>query len=159
MGAGASLRTSLSINALRACVYIYIRQLSNFRAPTLWFIDVTVATCHIQYAFLSLCRFFPRENGQNMKILEVRHFMILKWPPKVTRRAKHCLFSVFFVLFCFLHRQLLVLQKLLRSDKKFADYIKVCTYQVLHPLGCYWGQLHWISDVLLNRLTGVRPKI
>ena len=29
-------RGSLSINALRACVYIYIRQLSSFRAPTLW---------------------------------------------------------------------------------------------------------------------------
>ena len=91
MGAGASLRSSLGINALRACVYVYIpRQFSSFRAPTLWFIDVTVATCHIQYAFLSLCRFFPRENGQNMKILEVRHFrVILKWPPTVTRRAKH----------------------------------------------------------------------
>ena len=25
------------------CVYIYIRQLSSFRAPTLWFIDLTVA--------------------------------------------------------------------------------------------------------------------
>ena len=37
----------LSINALRACVYIYIRQLSTCRAPMLWFIDLTVATCHI----------------------------------------------------------------------------------------------------------------
>ena len=24
----------------------------------LWFIDMTVATCHIQYTFLSLCQFF-----------------------------------------------------------------------------------------------------
>ena len=55
-------RGSLSINALRACVYIYIRQLSSFRAPTLWFIDVTVVTCHIQYTFLSLCRLTKHEN-------------------------------------------------------------------------------------------------
>ena len=81
---------SLSINALRACVYIYIRQLSSFRAPTLWFIDLTVATCHIRYTFLSLCKFFSRENGQNTRILEVGHFcMARKWPSTVTRRAKH----------------------------------------------------------------------
>ena len=43
------MRFVLNINALRACVYIYIRQLSSFRGPTLWFIDLTVATCHIQY--------------------------------------------------------------------------------------------------------------
>ena len=54
----------------RACVYIYIRQLRSSRAPTLWFIDLTVATSHIQYTFLSLCQFVSRENGQNTKILE-----------------------------------------------------------------------------------------
>ena len=71
-------------------VFIYIRQLSSFRAATLWFIDLTVVACHIQYIFLSLCQLFSRENGQNTKILEVRHFrMIRKWPPTVTRRAKH----------------------------------------------------------------------
>ena len=79
-----------ALSALRACAYIYIQQLSSFRAPTLWFIDLTVATCHIQYTFLSLCQFVSRENGQNTKILEVRHFrMIRKWLPTVTRRAKH----------------------------------------------------------------------
>ena len=58
------------MNASCACVYIYIRQLSSFRAPTLWFIDLTVATCHIQYTFLSLCLFFfSRENGQ----IETKH--------------------------------------------------------------------------------------
>ena len=62
---GESLKKPLSINALRACVYIYIQQLSSFRAPTLWFISMTVATCHIQYTFLSLCRFYSRENVQN----------------------------------------------------------------------------------------------
>ena len=35
----------LSINALRACVYIYIWHLSSFRVPTLLFIDLTVITC------------------------------------------------------------------------------------------------------------------
>ena len=47
-------RGFLSINALYTCVYIYIRQLSSFRAPALWFINLTVDTCHIQYIFLSL---------------------------------------------------------------------------------------------------------
>ena len=71
-------------------VYIHIRQLSSFRAPTLLFVDLTVATCHIHYSFLSLCQYFSRENGQNTKILDVRHFrMIGKWPPTATRRAKH----------------------------------------------------------------------
>ena len=51
---GQQLRSSLSINALRAFVSIFIRQPSSFRAPTLWFNDLTVATCHIQYTFLSL---------------------------------------------------------------------------------------------------------
>ena len=52
------LLSDLFIFTLRACVYIYIRQLSSFMAPTSWFIDLTVATCHIQYTFLSLCQFF-----------------------------------------------------------------------------------------------------
>ena len=56
-------RSSLSINALRACVYIYIRQLSSFRAPTLWFIDLSVATFHIQYTFLSLCQFISQNKA------------------------------------------------------------------------------------------------
>ena len=44
----------------------------------LWFIDLTVATCHIQYTFLSLCQFVSRENGQNTTILEVRHFRMIR---------------------------------------------------------------------------------
>ena len=68
---GFILRSSLGISALRTCVYIYIQQLSSFRAPMLWFIDLTVATCHIQYTFLSLCQFVSRENGQNTKILSL----------------------------------------------------------------------------------------
>ena len=59
------LKEALSINALRACVYIYIRQVSSFRAPTWWFIVLTVAAYHIQYTSLSSCQFFSRENGQN----------------------------------------------------------------------------------------------
>ena len=64
------LKSSLSINALHACVYIYNRQLSSFRTPTLWFIDLNVAICHIQYGFLNLSSIIPifaRENGQNTK--------------------------------------------------------------------------------------------
>ena len=55
------------INALCACVYIYIRQLSPFRAPTLWFINLPFATCHIQYTFLSLCQFFHEKMDKNLK--------------------------------------------------------------------------------------------
>ena len=69
----ACLSSLIGINALRACVYVYVWQFSSFRAPMLWFIDMAVATCHIQYTFLSLCHFH----------------MIQKWPPTVTRRAKH----------------------------------------------------------------------
>ena len=46
---------------LRACAYIYIRQLSSFRETTLWLIDLTVADCHIRFTFLSLCRYLSRE--------------------------------------------------------------------------------------------------
>ena len=40
------------------CLNTCIRQLSSFSAPMLWFIDLTVATCHVQYTFLSLCVHF-----------------------------------------------------------------------------------------------------
>ena len=45
------------INASCAWIYIYIQQLSSFRGPTLWFIDLTVATCYIQYTseFRPIC--------------------------------------------------------------------------------------------------------
>ena len=59
--------SSLSINALHACVYIYIWQLSSFRVPTLWFIDLTVITCHIQYTFLSLCQFFLEKMDKTLR--------------------------------------------------------------------------------------------
>ena len=43
----------------RLCLYLHpFQQLSSFRAPTLWFIDLTVATCYIQNTFLSLYQFF-----------------------------------------------------------------------------------------------------
>ena len=44
------LKEALRINALRACVYIYARQLSSFRALSLWLIDLTVATFHTRRA-------------------------------------------------------------------------------------------------------------
>ena len=62
----SGVKEALAVS-LRVCVYIHIRQLSSFRAPTLWFIDLTVATCHIQYTLLSFVKFFPPENGQNTK--------------------------------------------------------------------------------------------
>ena len=61
------VKETLSINALRSCVYIYIRRLSSFRSLTLWFIDLTVATCHIQYTFLSLCQFFREKTDKTRK--------------------------------------------------------------------------------------------
>ena len=60
------------------CVYIYIWHLSSIRVPMLWFINVTVAACHIQYTFQSLCQYFSVENGQNKKIVEVRHFRMIR---------------------------------------------------------------------------------
>ena len=49
--------------------------------------DLSVATCHIQYTFLSLCQVCSRENGQNTKILEVRYFrMLRKWPCRQARK-------------------------------------------------------------------------
>ena len=54
--------------ALHTCVYIYIRRLSSFRAPMLWFIDLTVASCHIQYTFLSLCQYcFHKKTDKTWK--------------------------------------------------------------------------------------------
>ena len=62
-----------------------------FRVPTLWFMDLTVATCHIQYTFLSLGRFFfftrkrtkqentrSSENGRRSK--HARKALILRQP-------------------------------------------------------------------------------
>ena len=55
---------SLSRNILCACVYIYIWQLSSFRAS----MDLTVATCHIQYTFLSYyVRFFHKKTDKTWK--------------------------------------------------------------------------------------------
>ena len=72
-----------SLSTLHACVYVYIWQLSSFRAPTL-----TVTTCHIQYTFLTLCKGFSWENRQNTEILEVCHYrMIQKWALPVIRCA------------------------------------------------------------------------
>ena len=63
-----NIKEDLSMNALRACVYIYIRRL----------IDQTVATCHILYTFLSLWK-----TDKTRKYSATR-----KWPPTANRRAK-----------------------------------------------------------------------
>ena len=75
-------KSPLSIDALRACVYIYIRQLGSFRVPTLWFIDLTVATCHIHYHPLRLCQCFPRKRRKHKNTFR----MIRK---SITRHATH----------------------------------------------------------------------
>ena len=72
-------RPSQAVNALRAWVYIYTLLLSYFRVLSLWFIDLTVATCYIQYIFLSFMLIVSRGNGPTRKY----------WPPTITRRAKH----------------------------------------------------------------------
>ena len=67
-----NLKEALS---LCAHVYTYTRQLNSFRAPTLWFMDLTVATCHIQYTFLGLCHFFMRKRTKHKKYLKSAIFI------------------------------------------------------------------------------------
>ena len=65
------LLPDVTLCSARLCLYLHPAA-QFFRVPTMWSIDLTVATCHIHYTFLSLCRFFfTTENGQNTKILEV----------------------------------------------------------------------------------------
>ena len=61
---------SLNILMLYAPVFIF----TSFRAPTLWFIDLTVTNCHIQYTFLSLCHFFYEKTDKTRKYSPVHHF-------------------------------------------------------------------------------------
>ena len=84
------VKDALSKNALLACVYISIRQLSSFRAPTLWFINLTVATCHIQYTFLSLCQFFHEKTDKTREYSKSAIFVSYKNGRRLRhRRAKH----------------------------------------------------------------------
>ena len=53
----------------------YVRQLSSFRVPTLWFIDLTVATCHIQNMFLSLYQLFHKKTDKTTQTYS--YFVIL----------------------------------------------------------------------------------
>ena len=75
--AGRVLTGSLSINALHACVYIYIHQLSYFRVSTVWFIDLTVATCYSIHFSEFMSNLF-HEKMDKKKKLNVRHFMWYK---------------------------------------------------------------------------------
>ena len=81
---------ALSIDVSYACVSIYIRQLSSFRGTQ---VMVYRSDCrYLPYSvhFSGFMPIFSRENGQNTKILEVRHSrMVQKWLPTVTRRAEH----------------------------------------------------------------------
>ena len=69
-----TITEALSINALHACVFIYIRQLSTFRAPKLWFINLTVTTCHIQYPFLEFM-----SNSFHEKTDKTRKYVTYVW--------------------------------------------------------------------------------
>ena len=53
------------------CVYIYIRQLSSFRVPALWFIDLTVATnmIYIQLHFSEFVWLFYKKMDKTQKYL------------------------------------------------------------------------------------------
>ena len=76
------LKKALSVLMLCAPVFIFTS------GSMLWFIDLTVATCHIQYTFLSLCQFFHEQTDKTRKYYDTIS-VIRKWPPTVTRRAKH----------------------------------------------------------------------
>ena len=60
-----------SVLMLCAPVFIfYLRQLSSFRAPTLWFTHLKVATCHIQYTFsefMPICLTRKRTKHENTR--------------------------------------------------------------------------------------------
>ena len=77
--------SSLCINALCTWLFIFTSGswalLGRLRCVlSIWLSLLTI----FKYTFLSLCQLFSRENGQNMKILEVHHFgMRRKWPPMV----------------------------------------------------------------------------
>ena len=64
MDCGLIIRGFLGINALHACVYIYIQELSSF-VTTLWFIDLTVATCHIQYLSEFMSKHLTRKRAKH----------------------------------------------------------------------------------------------
>ena len=51
---GQGMSSSNSELPVICTLFISIHLLSSFRAPTLWFVDLTVTTCHIQYTSLSL---------------------------------------------------------------------------------------------------------
>ena len=71
--AGSFLRGSPA----RMCLYLH-PQLSSFRAPTLWFINLIVATAIFNTLFWVYANFFHEKTDKTRK-----------WPPSVIRRAKH----------------------------------------------------------------------
>ena len=77
---------SLSSNAFHACVYIYIQQLRSFRVPMLWFINLTVPTCLVQYIFLSLCQFFQEKMNKTWKYSKSAIFVYVAgyWVQSIT---------------------------------------------------------------------------
>ena len=58
LAAAAALTGSTKVcNLTIPCLASGANILNSFRVLALWFIDLTVATCHIEYTFLSLCQF------------------------------------------------------------------------------------------------------
>ena len=70
------LKKALSINALHACVYIYIWQLRCFRACTLWFTDLTVAAYVIfNTLFWVYVNFVHKKKDKTQKYLKCTVFV------------------------------------------------------------------------------------
>ena len=71
---------SQSVILLHACVYIYSRHLSSFRAPALWFIDLTVATAifntlfRVYVNFFTRCHSRPHENDVSFSAMKTQTF-------------------------------------------------------------------------------------
>ena len=73
-----NVRSSLNTNAMQNRVIFISQQLSSFRSPTLWFIHLTVTTCHIQYTFLSLSHLFHEKMDKTWKYTKSAIFMWYK---------------------------------------------------------------------------------
>ena len=63
-------KEALSINALRACVYIYIQQLSSFRAPTLWLLIWLLLLAIFNTLFWVYTIFFMRKQTKHKNTLK-----------------------------------------------------------------------------------------
>ena len=88
----------------QVCVYIYIQRLSSFSASTLWFSDLTVATCHIQ-------------------IIRLSEFNAHFYHEKTDKTRKYSK-SAIFLSYKNGHRQLLDMQKSFFNTDYYANYAR-----------------------------------